>query len=185
MKRSGSDQGSQAVETSAWLVGALFLAELLDYLSPISLDQFGIMPRTVPGLLGVFLSPLLHLNLAHLLANAVPLFVLLILLFADRGYHPERTLALIWLVSGFGTWLIGRTGTIHIGASSIVYGLVAYLIAAGWWMRSWRSILVAVLVLVFYGGIFFGILPQRGRVSWEGHLAGALAGWWAARRNHG
>ena len=172
------------MEISAWLVGTLFIFKLLDWLSAVPLNRFGIEPRTLPGLVGILLSPLLHLNTAHLLANAAPLFVLLILLFANPRYHPEQTLAVIWIASGFGTWLIGRGGSIHIGASSIIYGLVVYLIAAGWWMRSWRSILVAAAVLIFYGGIFYGILPQRGHVSWEGHLAGAIAGWWAAHKNH-
>ena len=72
----------------------------------------------------------------------------------------------------------------HIGASSLIYGLVVYLIAAGWWMRSWRSGLVALGVLAFYGGIFYGVLPQRGIVSWEGHLAGAVAGFLVARQNY-
>jgi membrane associated rhomboid family serine protease len=185
MNQTNRGGWSQAVETSALLVGLIFLVELLKWVLPFSLNGFGIVPRTVPGLIGVVCSPLLHLDAKHLMANAVPLFVLLVLLFGDRGYHPEWTLVLIWIVSGFGTWLIGRDGTVHIGASSIIYGLVVYLIASGWWMGNWRSILVAVLVLFFYGGIFYGVLPQRGLVSWEGHLAGAIAGWWAARRNHG
>jgi membrane associated rhomboid family serine protease len=126
----------------------------------------------------------LHLGFPHLFANATPLFVLLWVLFSHRNYQPERTLALIWLGSGFGTWLIGRPNTVHIGASSLIYGLVVYLIAAGWWLRSWRSVLVAGLVLLFYGGIFYGVLPQRGMISWEGHLAGAVAGLLAARYRH-
>jgi membrane associated rhomboid family serine protease len=133
---------------------------------------------------GIVFSPLLHLGFAHVFANAFPLFVLLILLFAQRAYSPNRTLALIWFGSGLGTWLIGRGGAVHIGASSLIYGLVVYLIAAGWWLRSWQSILVAVLVLVFYGGIFSGVLPQQGIVSWEGHLAGAIAGLLVAWRTH-
>jgi membrane associated rhomboid family serine protease len=162
----------------------MFLIALLDWLLPIDLRVFGIVPRTVRGLLGILVSPLLHLGFPHLAANALPLLVLLILLFGQHHYTPERTLAWIWLGSGIGTWLIGRGGSIHIGASSIIYGLVAYLIAAGWWMRSWRSMLVAGLVLVLYGGAFYGLLPQRGTVSWEGHLAGAIAGLLVARQTH-
>ena len=92
-----------------------------------------------------------------------------------------------WAFSGWGvagTWLIGRGGSVHIGASSLIYGVAVYLIAAGWWMRSWRSIFVAVAVLFLYGGLFYGLLPQRGIVSWEGHLAGALTGWLVAWRMH-
>lgn len=163
----------------ALLVGVGFLT----LLAP-SLKSLGILPRTAQGLVGILFAPLLHANGTHLMANALPLFVLLILLFWDRHYRPAQTLAIIWLASGLGTWLIGRSGAVHLGASSIVYGLAAYLIAAGFWMRSWRAVTVAAAVLVVYGGIVVGIVPQRGPVSWEGHLCGALAGVWAARFNH-
>ncbi|MDA1275266.1 MAG: rhomboid family intramembrane serine protease [Verrucomicrobia bacterium] len=181
--RARSYKFEQAITNSVLLLGLMALVELVDFLIPFPLDVFGIAPRTVPGLLGIAFSPLLHANAAHLLANALPLFFLLIVLHSNPRYRPMQALAIIWLVSGFGTWLIGRGGAIHIGASSLIYGLVAYLICAGWWIRSWNSAIVSVLVLVAYGGIFYGMLPQKGPISWEGHLAGAVAGWWVARRN--
>lgn len=172
-----------ALQTATLLVGALFLVAFLTLLLP-GLRGFGILPRTLPGLLGIAFSPMLHANGAHLLANAAPLLVLLTLLFWDRHYHPVRTLALVWLASGVGTWLIGRGDAIHIGASSVIYGLVTYLVACGFLMRSWRSALIAIGVVFVYGGLMYGLLPQRGPISWEGHLSGALAGVWAARQNH-
>ena len=184
MANSTTKNFRQAVQTSLAMVTALFLIEVLDFVSPFPFDVFGIVPRTVPGLVGILFSPLLHANFTHLLANAVPLFVLLILLFWDRHYYPVLTLGLIWLASGLGTWLIGRGGAIHIGASSIIFGLVAYLIMAGLLMKSWRSAFVALLVFVFFGGIFYGVIPQSTPVSWEGHLSGMIAGFWAARKNH-
>ena len=66
----------------------------------MTLAGFGIVPRTVPGLIGIAFSPLLHASPAHLLANALPLFVLLVLLFWDRHYYPVLTLCLIWFFSG-------------------------------------------------------------------------------------
>ena len=166
----------------------MFAVEGVDTLLGHRLDHFGIPPRTTEGLIGILSGPLLHANWAHLLANAVPLFVLLLLLLLDRHYRPGLTLVLIWIASGLGTWLIGRSGepgrpVIHIGASSVIYGLVAYLIVAGFLMKSWRSALISILVLFLYGGIFLGVLPQAGPISWEGHLSGALAGVWAARRH--
>jgi len=179
---------ARAVQTSAWMVAVLFWIEIADLLlqgeKRVTLDGFGILPRTVPGLAGIVFSPLLHASPAHLLANALPLFVLLVLLFWDRHYYPKLTLSLIWLVSGFGTWLIGRGGAHHIGASSIIFGLAAYLIVAGFVMKSWRSTFVALAVFICFGGIFYGALPREGPISWEGHLCGAIAGVWAARRNH-
>jgi membrane associated rhomboid family serine protease len=184
-KRLKIGNWSNAVESSALVVGLMILVAAVDHFLKLGLNALGIIPRTLPGLLGIFFSPLLHLDRAHLLANAFPLFVLLILLFWDRKYHPVETLAVVWLASGLGTWLIGRGQSIHIGASGIIYGLAVYLIAAAFWMKRWRAAFVAFFVFVIYGGIFYGVLPQQGQVSWEGHLAGAIAGWWTARRNHG
>src|SRR5436190_2041987 len=182
-----------AVQTSALMVSALFLVEVADLLlrheKHLTLAGFGIVPRTVSGLVGIAFSPLLHASPAHLLANALPLFVLLVLLFWDRHYYPVLTLSSIWLFSGLGTWLIGRGSDgdrpiIHIGASSIIFGLVTYLIVAGFLLKSWRSAAVALLVFIGFGGILYGLLPRAGPITWEGHLSGALAGIWAAKRNH-
>ena len=88
---------------------------------------------------------------------------------------------LIWLASGLGTWLIGRGNSVHIGASSLIYGLVAYLIASGLKLKSLRTVLVAFLVFLAYGGAVYGILPRNEQISWEGHLCGAIAGVLVAR----
>jgi membrane associated rhomboid family serine protease len=172
-----------AIETSAIMVGTLILIKLVEWSFHLSFSGLGIAPRTKYGAFGIIFSPLLHANSAHLLANSIPLFVLLILLFWDRHYHPYWTLAMIWVGSGLGTWLIGRDA-VHIGASSVIFGLVTYLIVAGVLMKSWRSALVAVLVLILFGGILYGVLPQAGPISWEGHLSGAIVGVLAAKQNH-
>ncbi len=190
MARSRQSGFLAALQTSFGLVGLMFFIKAVELSAGISFAGFGIVPRDERGLVGIVFSPLLHGNAAHLLANAAPLFVLLTLLFWDRKYHPWRTLAFIWLASGLGTWLIGRGGdpahpTVHIGASSVIYGLVVYLLVAGFLMDSWRAVFVAIGVGVAYGGIFYGVLPQSGPISWEGHLCGVVAGFFTARHNHG
>src|SRR5947207_12508332 len=171
---------ADALITSFALVGALFVVLGLEAIFHLDLARFGILPRTEAGLPGIVFSPLLHANLHHLLANALPLFVLLMLLLSNRNYHPYGTLVFIWLASGLGTWLIGRGNAVHIGASSVIFGLAAFPIVAGFLMKSWRSAFVAIFVFLFYGGIFYGVLPRNGPISWEGHLCGALAGIFAA-----
>jgi membrane associated rhomboid family serine protease len=170
----------QSFDTSlvivAWMCVVEFADVLLRQQKALTLDGLGILPRTVPGLIGILLSPLLHANFAHLAANALPLLILLTILFWDAHYRPWQTLGSIWILSGLGTWLIGRSGSIHIGASSIIFGLVAHMIVAGLFMRSWRSAFTAILVFLAFGGIFYGVLPHDGPISWEAHLCGALAG---------
>ncbi len=173
-----------AVQTSALIVGALVLLNAFNLTLGLQLARFGIVPRTGAGLVGIFFSPCVHANTAHVMANAVPLFVLLILLLVDRHYYPYRALIFIWLGTGIGTWLIGRGGSVHIGASGIVFGLVAYLIVSGILMRSWRSAFVAILVFVLFGSIFYGARPHPGPISWESHLSGIIAGILTAKCNH-
>jgi membrane associated rhomboid family serine protease len=189
MPRVRSRSFSQALHLGLCWVALLFLIEFADLLlrqeHALTLDGLGIVPRTAPGLLGIVFSPLLHADFAHLVANAIPLLVLLTLLFWGRHYHPWVTLPTVWFVSGLGTWLVGRPNSLHIGASSIVFGLVAYLIVAGILMRRWRSAFIAIFVFLGFGGIFYGVLPQPGPISWEGHLCGSLAGLFAARQNRG
>ena len=178
-----------AVQISASIVLILFGMYYVNQFLDGALNQFGIWPRTGWGLIGILFSPLLHYNEAHLTANSISLFVLLIPLFLHREYRPDLAFISIWLFSGLGTWIIGRAWqgnqpVLHIGASGVIYGLVTYLIAAAWWLRSWSSALWATVIFFLYGGIFYGTLPQPGIISWEGHLSGAIAGVLVARKQH-
>jgi membrane associated rhomboid family serine protease len=178
-KRSLAD----ALEISTSIVLILFAMFYVNRFLGGRLNYFGIFPRTVWGLIGVIFSPLLHYNAAHLVANSTSLFLLLVVLFLHREYQPDYTFTAIWLGSGLGTWLIGRN-SVHIGASGVIYGLVTYLVAVAWWLRTWNSALWAILILFCYGGIFYGVLPQQGFISWEAHLSGAIAGVLIARYQH-
>ena len=176
-----------AVETSAIIILVMFAMFYVSIYLRVyfgrEINYLGILPRSLPGLVGIAFSPLLHYNLAHLTANTISLFLLLVFLYSHREYKADHALLSIWVLSGIGTWIIGRPA-LHIGASSLVYGLVLYLLTAAWWLRSWRSMFIAIFVLFFYGGIFYGVLPQPGIVSWEGHLSGAIAGFVTARHQH-
>ena len=174
----------RAVEVGLAWVGALLIVEIIDFSMGNRLDALGILPRVWIGLIGVLTSPLLHADFAHLMANAGPMALLLAILFSDSRYHPKSSLALIWLVSGLGTWLIGRNA-IHIGASSVIFGLVSFLIVASLWMKSWRALFFSLIVFFLFGGLFYGIFHVHAGVSWEGHLSGALAGVWVAWVMHG
>lgn len=180
-----------AIQAAAPLIAIMSLLKLAEIVTGRSLAGFGILPRDPSGALGILAAPLLHGDLPHLFANIAPLYVLLVLLFWDKTYHPVVTLAMIWLASGLGTWAIGRAigpngePIVHIGASSLIFGLVGYLLAAGILAAKWRTFFVAVLVFLVFGGIYVGVLPRDGPVSWEGHLSGAVAGLLAAFNNHG
>lgn len=163
------------------LVGALWLIELVDRLFfHEALDRFGIVPRTAAGLWGIPLAPLLHSSFAHLLANTLPLIILGTLVMLTYRSRFLAITGVIILVSGLGTWLISPAQTIHIGASGLIFGYLAFLVAVAYHERSFGAVALAVLVIILYGGVIGGILPQDGGISWQGHLFGLIGGGLAA-----
>jgi len=140
------------------------------------LDNYGVIPRRLVGLVGIPAMPFLHANWHHLLANAIPLFVLLILLAGSRA-ESWAVVALIIALGGALLWTFGRPA-VHIGASGLISGLTAFLILSGVLEQRIIPLLIAILVAFFYGGsLLLGVLPRFGtQISWDGHLCGAIAG---------
>lgn len=169
-------------------VAVLYLVEAVDQVSGHRLDRHGIRPLEADGLWGLVFAPLLHANWAHLLANTGPALVLGFLLALTGQVRFLLATAIVWVVGGLGTWLIGNVGsscgpTDHIGASGLIFGWLAFLVVFGWFTRSLWQILIGAVVLLCYGGILWGAVPVLGvcgGVSWQGHLCGALAGVLAA-----
>ncbi len=157
----------------ALFVGVIWLVFILDRFLP--LENFGMRPRSLGGLAGIVTLPFLHANLQHILSNTVPLVVLLGLLAGSRANSID-IVVFISMVAGVLLWLFGRDA-IHIGASVLVFGLIGFLVCAGFFEKRLLSALIAIGVAVVYGStLFFGVLPLQRGVSWEGHLFGALAG---------
>jgi membrane associated rhomboid family serine protease len=157
-------------------VGCIWLVFVIGNIPGLRLEDYGIMPRTTAGLIGILTAPFLHANLAHIINNTIPLTVLLVLLAGSRAASWAIVLSIV-LLSGALLWLFGRPA-IHIGASSLIYGLVAYLFVSGIREQRFVPMAIAVLVGFLYGGtLASGILPRWGSyISWEGHLLGAVAG---------
>ncbi len=145
-----------------------------------ALDQDGIEPRQVDGLAGILWAPLLHASWAHLIANSLPFLVLGFLVLAGGLGQFLAVTALVWLLGGFLTWLTGGFG-VTIGASGVIFGWLAFLLFRGLFARSGRQIALAVVLLLLYGGVLWGVLPGTPGVSWQAHLFGALSGVLAAR----
>jgi membrane associated rhomboid family serine protease len=140
------------------------------------LNCYGVVPRTSAGLAGIPAMPFLHYDLTHILHNTVPLLMLLVLL-VSSGTRPWLAVALIVLLGGLLLWLFGRPKT-HIGASGLIFGLIAFLIASGFRDGRLVSFFIAAVVGFLYGGtLVSGVLPRlKSYVSWEAHLCGAIAG---------
>ena len=141
--------------------------------------SLGVFPRSTEGLFGILTSPLIHSNVKHLFSNTVSLFVLgwcLFYFYKDMAY---AVFPLIWLFSGLITWSIGRDSW-HIGASGLVYGMSFFLFFSGVFRKYIPLFAISLMVAFLYGSTLWNMFPISewidARVSWEGHLAGAIGG---------
>jgi membrane associated rhomboid family serine protease len=157
-------------------VGVIWFVFVLQCVLPVALESYGITPRTLSGLIGIPVSPFLHANLGHLVANTLPLIVLLMLLAGSKA-KSWTIVAAIVVLGGALLWILGRQAT-HIGASGLIYGLIAFLIMSGIWERRIIPLFVSLIVGFTYGGaLLSGIVPgSNSEMSWDGHLFGAIAG---------
>jgi membrane associated rhomboid family serine protease len=175
--RRGGNEAKRLLRPLLILVAVAWLIEIMDRLFfSRALDQLGITPRQLSGLRGILFAPFLHGSFAHLLANTVPFLILGFLVMMRR---PRRFVAIslvILAISGLGTWLIAPDYTVHIGASGLIFGYFAFLVVNAWFERSFSAVLLALLVVVLYGGLITGIWPAGGGISWQGHLFGLLGG---------
>lgn len=141
----------------------------------LELENYGLVPRTLSGLTGIVAMPFLHADFKHLMGNTLPLAVTMMLLAGSRA-NSGAIVTIITLLSGIGLWIFGRTA-LHIGASGVVFGLIAFHICAGIFEKRLQSVVLSVVVGLLYAStILQGIVPFQPGVSWEGHLIGSIAG---------
>lgn len=170
----------RAALVMALLLAGLWGLELVDQLSGNALDNLGIHAGEVDGLPEIFTAPFLHAGWDHLANNSLPFFVLGFLVLLG-GLARWAVSSLVSVVSsGLTAWALTPPGTIVLGASGLVFGWLTYLLARGLWSRRPGQVLVAVLVLIFYGGLIWGVLPGASGISWQAHLGGAVGGVLAA-----
>ena len=135
----------------------------------------GIMPRRLYGLPGIFFAPVLHLNVNHIFFNSIPLVVLSnFLLIHGLTYFLYVTLS-ITVLSGLLIWCFAKPG-LHIGASAVITGYWGLLVINIYQEGTVTAVILGAICLYYFAGIFFGVLPGKKGVSWEGHLFGLIAG---------
>jgi membrane associated rhomboid family serine protease len=144
--------------------------------------RYGVRAHAPSGLWpNLLIAPFLHAGLAHLVANSVP-FLVLGSLIALRSAGRFVAVALVGAVaSALVAWLLGAPGSVHIGASGLVFTFFGWLIVRAVRERSLLAILLALVTVALYGGVLWGLSPFQLGISWQGHLGGLLGGLGAAR----
>jgi membrane associated rhomboid family serine protease len=168
----------------AGMAAVMWVVEVADQIADGRLDSYGIEPRDVDGLDGVVFAPFLHAGFDHLIGNTIPFLLLGFAIALGGVARVAIVTVVVALVGGLGTWLVAPANTVHIGASGIVFGYAAYLVARGVYSRSAMQIGLGVVVLAVWGTTLLrGLVPEDG-ISWQGHLFGAIGGVLAARLLH-
>jgi membrane associated rhomboid family serine protease len=168
-------QLKKAIRIPLYFIGLMWLSHVLQVLQGVRWIGLGIYPRHLEGSLGILTAPFIHGSFGHLFSNSIPLFFLIAVLYLAYRKSASAALASIYIGTGVGMWLFARS-SYHIGASGVVYGLVAFLFWTGVFRKSIRSIALSLAVLFLYSGYIWGIFPGEAGISWDGHLIGAIVG---------
>jgi len=153
----------------------MWLVKIIEVNFNSSFVKFGVSPQTFSGLKGILFSPFIHKDFTHLLNNSYPVLILGGMLFSFYRKIAARIFLWLFFISGFWLWIIGRP-SFHIGASGIIYALASFILVSGIIRKNPRLSAVSLVVIFLYGSMIWGILPTNEAVSWEGHLAGFVAG---------
>lgn len=185
-RRAAGEIGTQATRALAaaalilTTLAGMWLLEGIDYVVGGQLDRYGIRARDTGDLPEIFTAPFLHGNFEHLMANTIP-FAVLGFLAALRGPGKFLLMNLIVIVvGGLGVWFTGPPDSETLGASILVFGYFGYILGRGIFERHLGDGLIAIVVVVLYGGIVYGVVPTDARISWQGHLFGLIGGLIAA-----
>lgn len=159
-----------------FFVLALWVVFWIEVRFRVDFSDYGILPQTLSGLKGIFLSPFIHGDINHLYNNSIPL---LLLLTAIRYFYRDVSLRVVGygiLLSGLFIWFFGRE-SYHIGASGLVYVLVSFIFFKGIQTKYYRLVALSLVMVMVYGGMIWYVFPDvEEGISWEGHLGGFLTG---------
>jgi membrane associated rhomboid family serine protease len=177
--RLGPDRTNALVLVAAMVI-LMWGTEVVDVIAGGRLDSYGIHPRDVDGLPEIFAAPFLHAGFGHLISNTAPFVVMGAAIALGGLVRVALVTLIVAFVSGFGTWLIAPSNSVHLGASGVVFGYATYLVSRGIFSRRLTELAVGALVVGIWGfGLLQGLLPQE-RISWQAHLFGAIGGVLAA-----
>ena len=175
----------QALVTTLVFLAVLWAVQIINWASGNRLVSFGIHPLDFSRFWGIVPAPFIHVNFSHLIANTPAVAVLLFLVALSGQKAVWASTIVTTIVAGVGVFFSGGENTVHVGASILIYGWAVFLAVRGFFTRSIPEILLGIVVLVVYAGLFWGILPNQPGVSWQGHLfggvGGAMTAWGAGR----
>lgn len=159
----------------AFILLIIWLVKIVELAGGLELYYYGILPRKISGLAGIFAAPFIHSGFNHLINNTVPFFFLLTAIFYFYQKVAWRVLFYSYILTGILVWLVARS-SYHIGASGLIYSFASFLFTSGIIRRNINLLAISLLVIFLYGSMVWGIFPYMPEMSWESHLMGLLTG---------
>ena len=179
------EQQREGIQLLLVIVAVMWLVEVINAIDSQQLDNDGIYPRSVSHLWGIFTAPFLHAGFPHLISNTIPLVFMGVFIALKGAARLAVVTAIVVVIGGLGTWLIGPSHSVTVGASGLVFGYASYLLARGFFDRNPMELLIGVIVIAVWGGALLSSLVPHYGISWQGHVSGAVGGvvaaWWLAR----
>ena len=170
-----TERFKKALRVSLYFVALIWALKCLEWLTPLSFRQMGILPRDISHLGSILVAPLIHGSFSHISTNTPALIVLGTCLLFGYPKAARIVIPAIWLISGLGVWLFARNAY-HIGASGLTFGMMFFVFAAGALRWDPRAIALSCIVFFLYGGMVWGIFPGEEGISFEYHFFGAATG---------
>jgi len=173
-------QAIRLVRFPLLIIAVLFAVKVAEQWFGWSLIYYGIQPREPGTIPGILTAPFVHGDWNHLFSNATGLFAMMFLI---NTFYPRvavMTYFFTLIVSGIMVWFFARGNSYHIGASGVVYGLVSFVFFTGLFRKNPKSVVLALIMIVLYSGLVENLFPNDKKISWESHLSGVIAGFFAA-----
>ena len=170
----------QVFLNSLWIIFFLtfiWVVHIIQLTFHLNFTEFGILPRSFFGLIGIITSPLIHSlrDVNHIINNSFPFLILGWTLFYFYKPIAWRVLLQSWFYTGVFVWISARNAY-HIGLSGVIYSLLFFIFFSGVFRKDKRLLTVALFVVFLYGSMVWGIFPYDWTISFESHLFGALTG---------
>ena len=157
-------------------IASIFFIHIIGLFLNLDYSAFCLVPRKIENIFGVLTMPLLHENFEHLFSNLFSFFIVSFVLFSIYARVAKWVFWMGYFFTGLLVWFIGRDNSCHIGASGLVYCISFFLMMSGIIRKDITSLIAAIIVIFFNQGLIAGMLPLQSKISWEGHLSGAIVG---------
>ena len=159
----------------ASFTAVLWIIKIIESMLGIDLVRFGVYPGQLSGLAGILWAPLIHGSYAHLFANTAPILILGTVLMYGYPKSAKIVIPAVYFGTGLFVWLFARQA-FHVGASGLTFGFMFFVFAVGALRWDRRAIALSMVVFFLYGGMIWGIFPNKPDISFESHLSGAIIG---------